>query len=85
MSKEDLYINYSAQGAKHARSYSHEVQVDDFRYTFIAIDASLEPGPKRPYNFIGLVTNNELTNLEKMVNTSREHGNNFIVWFGKKS
>ena len=35
-------------------SYMHELRMSDGdKYTFIAVDASIEPGPKRPFNFFG--------------------------------
>lgn len=48
----------------HERSYiyTYEMPVGD-KYSFIAVDACVEPGPRRPFNFFG--------NLDKVfLNTS---------------
>ena len=35
-------------------SYMREVTTKDGdKYSFIAVDASIEPGPRRPFNFFG--------------------------------
>lgn len=47
---------YSAQGQEgnlHSYHYKHKVGEDQF--SFIAADATLVPGPKRPFNFFGYV------------------------------
>ncbi len=35
-------------------SYMREIKTrDGDKYSFIAVDASIEPGPRRPFNFFG--------------------------------
>ena len=35
-------------------SYIREIKTPDgAKYSFIAVDASIEPGPRRPFNFFG--------------------------------
>lgn len=48
------------------------------KYNFVALDASIEPGTKRPYNFIGMIPSDELQRVEKLVN---DHPSNYTVWF----
>lgn len=71
------------QGAKHKRSYMEIVKdASGDKYSFIAVDASLEPGPKRPYNFVGLLTQNDTDHLQHLVDESKRAGVNYTVWFG---
>jgi hypothetical protein len=74
----DLYMNFSAQGKFHKKSYLHQEIHDNIKYNFLAIDASIEPGTKRPYNFIGIVNKDELDRIDKMLNDSPS---DFIIWF----
>lgn len=77
-SKEDLYRNFSAQGQYHKRSFLHHVEEDGIKYNFLALDASAEPGTKRPYNFIGMVNPDEFGRIETMM---KEKPANHTVWF----
>lgn len=51
-------------------------------YSFIAIDACLKPGPKRPFNFVGVLNEQELKKIQELVNISKENNADYIVWFG---
>lgn len=44
----------------------------------VAVDACLDPGPKRPFNFIGNLNENEILQLSSLANDT----NYPIVWFG---
>lgn len=81
-SKNNYYSNYSIQGKKHPRSYMYTINVGSELYTFIAIDACLKPGPRRPFNFIGVLDEDEIKSINKLVNESRESNADFIIWFG---
>jgi hypothetical protein len=50
------------------------------KYSFIAVDACLEPGPRRPFNFIGSITDDQFELLQKLEQESRR--SNGTVWFG---
>ena len=52
--------------------------MDDLKFSFIGIDSCMEPGLKRPFNFIGLLTEGEISNIDKMVAASKV---NYTVWF----
>lgn len=80
--KHDLFTNYSAQGKKHARSYMHQVTKDGERYSFIAVDACLDPGPKRPFNFVGMLSKNETQHIMNLAEKSRAMETNYTIWFG---
>lgn len=73
-----MFRNYSSQGRFHKRSYIYQFTKDDVKYDFIGLDASLEPGTKRPYNFIGMVTKEELDHVKSLVKNS---DGNISIWF----
>lgn len=74
----DLFRNFSSQGPHHKKSYLYQVNVDGLKYDFIGLDASIEPGTKRPYNFIGMIDNDELSRVKSMVVKSNA---NYSIWF----
>lgn len=52
-------------------------------YSFIAVDACLEPGPRIPYhNFFGMLTKNDTDHLQLLVDESKKAGVNHTIWFG---
>lgn len=80
-SKENYYKNYSIQGNLHPRSYVHTVKKGDMTVAFLGVDACPEPGPKRPFNFIGLLDTTEintLDTLQKRLSAQVDH----TIWFG---
>ncbi|XP_076179438.1 transmembrane protein 62 isoform X1 [Ptiloglossa arizonensis] len=81
-SKNNYYSNYSIQGKKHPRSYMYTINIGSELYTFIAIDACLKPGPRRPFNFVGVLDEQEIKSIYGLANKSQESNADFIVWFG---
>uniref|UniRef100_A0A6B2E9D5 Uncharacterized protein n=1 Tax=Phlebotomus kandelakii TaxID=1109342 RepID=A0A6B2E9D5_9DIPT len=81
-SSSNYFQRYSVQGVNHSRSYMHQVEKGGDKYTFLAVDACLEPGPKRPYNFIGMLTAEEVGNIERLMDEARGSGSKYTVWFG---
>lgn len=78
MTENSHFKRYSMQGAKHRRSYMEMVKGSGGElYAFIAVDACLEPGPKRPYNFVGLLTQNDTDHLQRLVDESKTAGVNY--------
>lgn len=51
-------------------------------FSFIAIDACLKPGPKRPFNFIGILDQNEINRIQQLVNLSKESNAAHAIVFG---
>lgn len=51
-------------------------------YSFIGIDACLEPGPKRPFNFIGMLDEDEVQEIQHLIRKVEKKGSNYTVWFG---
>lgn len=77
------FKRYSVQGAKYERSYMELVKdASGDLYSFIAVDACLQPGPKRPYNFVGVLTQNDSDHIQHLVDLSRKAGANYTIWFG---
>ncbi|XP_071056743.1 transmembrane protein 62-like isoform X2 [Onthophagus taurus] len=81
-SKENFFPNFSIQGRKHSRSYMYQIKRHDQIYSFIGVDACLEPGPKRPFNFVGMLENDEVTLIHKLIKRVKSTGSNHTVWFG---
>lgn len=77
-SSSDLFRNFSAQGKYHKRSYLHREIVDGISYNFVALDASAEPGTRRQYNFIGMISEEEILRVENMLKISPS---NYTIWF----
>lgn len=49
--------------------------------SFVALDACLEPGPKRPFNFFGVVRERDTEHLRTLIRAV-EAGSSHSVWFG---
>lgn len=50
-------------------------------YSFIGIDACLEPGPRRPFNFVGMVDRQEIELVNKLIDEVKSNSNH-TIWFG---
>ncbi|CAK9804583.1 Transmembrane protein 62 [Anthophora plagiata] len=81
-SKNNYYLNYSIQGKKYPRSYMYTINSGSELYTFIAVDACLKPGPRRPFNFVGMLDEHEINSIYTLLNKSQENNADFIIWFG---
>ncbi|KAG7203784.1 hypothetical protein KM043_013805 [Ampulex compressa] len=81
-SKSNYYSNYSIQGQKYPRSYMYKLNIGSEVYTFIAIDACLKPGPRRPFNFVGVLDEHEIQKIYELVNISQKSNADYIIWFG---
>lgn len=79
-SESNYFRTYSAQGKRHSRSYAHRLAVDGEDYWFVAVDACLDPGPRRPFNFVGLLTKDDMDRLSEFERASRNA--TATVWFG---
>lgn len=79
-STTSYFHKYSIQGKQHLRSYMYTIEKGDNKYSFIAVDACLEPGPRRPFNFIGTLSQEQFHTLERFEKDSRS--SNATVWFG---
>lgn len=81
-SKQNFYSNFSIQGKKHARSYLYQITKNNIKYSFIGIDACLDPGPKRPFNFVGILDEKEVNYISSLTDKIKNDGTNYTIWFG---
>ncbi|XP_057199107.1 transmembrane protein 62 [Triplophysa rosa] len=77
-SVNNYYRKYSANQKVGSFHYIHRTPFGN--YSFICADATLTPGPKRPYNFFGILSQTEMDLLA----TFREESlsSNKSIWFG---
>lgn len=81
-SKQNYFTNYSVQGKNHPRSYIYQIRERGELYSFIGVDACLEPGPKRPFNFIGMLDDVEVDEINRLIYQTEITGSNYSIWFG---
>ncbi|XP_057655925.1 transmembrane protein 62-like isoform X1 [Diorhabda carinulata] len=81
-SKQNFFTNYSIQGKLHPKSYMYQIKKRNVLYTFMGIDACLEPGPKRPFNFIGMLDDVEINEINSLIDKTELGPNNYTVFFG---
>lgn len=77
-SKENHYMKYS--GDKNTLSSSvYNVKKSFGTYSFIHVNATLAPGPRRPFNFLGYLTSTDLNRLEGAAHEA--WGSNLTFWY----
>ncbi|XP_061162419.1 transmembrane protein 62-like [Saccostrea echinata] len=78
--RKNLFRTYSEQGGVNPTSYlyTHKTKFGD--YSFIAMDATPDPGPRRPFNFCGSLREKEIKLLKKLSKDSKN--SNMTFWFG---
>ncbi|KAM8807706.1 transmembrane protein 62 [Eudromia elegans] len=74
----NYYRKYSAWRKDGSFHYIHSTSFGN--YSFICMDATLSPGPKRPYNFFGILNTNQMEELSLMAKESLH--SNQTIWFG---
>ncbi|XP_075358940.1 transmembrane protein 62 isoform X2 [Mycteria americana] len=74
----NYYRKYSAWRKDGSFHYIHTTSFGN--YSFICVDATLSPGPKRPYNFFGILNMNQMKELSLMATESLH--SNHTIWFG---
>ncbi|XP_067847218.1 transmembrane protein 62 isoform X2 [Heptranchias perlo] len=77
-SANNYYRKYSAFRREGSFHYVHQTHFGN--YSFICADATLSPGPKRPFNFFGLLNQNKMNELSKLA--SETVHSNQTIWFG---
>lgn len=80
--EENYFNKFSIQGGQHQKSYLYQTTVRSDTYSFIGIDACLDPGPKRPFNFIGLLDSNEINRIIELNENARKNNGKYSIWFG---
>ncbi|XP_019824179.2 transmembrane protein 62 isoform X1 [Bos indicus] len=77
-SVENYYRKYSAVRRDGSFRYVHSTPFGN--YSFISLDASLNPGPKRPFNFFGILNQKQ---MEELLLLAKESSwSNHSIWFG---
>ncbi|XP_035115337.1 transmembrane protein 62 isoform X9 [Callithrix jacchus] len=77
-SVKNYYRKYSAVRRDGPFHYVHSTPFGN--YSFISVDATLNPGPKRPYNFFGILDKKQMEELLLLAKKSSQ--SNHTIWFG---
>ena len=77
-SRRNWFRQYAVQGGAHPRSYLYTVSRGGRRYAFVAMDATVDPGPRRPFNFFGVVRPRELAALRRFAERARRA--DYAIW-----
>ena len=68
--KNDFYSRFGIR-RKDTRMYSKIIKSNNVSYGFVGMDATLAPGPKRPFNFFGSLSLNELEKFQEVLDQTR--------------
>ncbi|EDL79967.1 similar to hypothetical protein FLJ23375 (predicted), isoform CRA_a [Rattus norvegicus] len=74
----NYYRKYSAVRKDGSFHYIHSTPFGN--YSFISVDATQRPGPKRPYNFFGILNEKQMEELLSFSKKSSQ--SNQTIWFG---
>ncbi|XP_051000430.1 transmembrane protein 62 isoform X2 [Acomys russatus] len=74
----NYYRKYSAVRKDGSFHYVHSTPFGN--YSFISVDATQRPGPKRPYNFFGILDEKQMEELLSFSKKSSQ--SNQSIWFG---
>ncbi|XP_019500614.1 PREDICTED: transmembrane protein 62 isoform X2 [Hipposideros armiger] len=77
-SVENYYRKYSAVRRDGSFHYVHSTPFGN--YSFISLDATPNPGPKKPYNFFGILDEKQMQELSLLAKESSS--SNHSIWFG---
>ncbi|MGH0170907.1 UNVERIFIED_CONTAM: hypothetical protein FKN15_077223 [Acipenser sinensis] len=77
-SVNNYYRKYSATKKEGSFHYIHQTPFGS--YSFICVDATLTPGPKRPFNFFGILDQTRMDELSIL--ESKSLNSNQSIWFG---
>ncbi|XP_033707456.1 transmembrane protein 62 isoform X6 [Tursiops truncatus] len=77
-SVENYYRKYSAVRRDGSFHYVHSTPFGN--YSFISLDATVNPGPKRPFNFFGILDQKQMEDLSLLAKESSR--SNHSIWFG---
>ncbi|KAM4831008.1 transmembrane protein 62 isoform X1 [Urocitellus parryii] len=77
-SVKNYYRKYSAVHRDGSFHYVHSTPFGN--YSFISVDATQNPGPKRPFNFFGILDEKQMKELLLLAKESKE--SNHTIWFG---
>ncbi len=63
----NLFQKYAAQGRYHLRSYMEDIIRQGVSIRFVAVDFTPTPGLKRPFNFFGTLSDDEVSRVREML------------------
>nr|XP_039259686.1 transmembrane protein 62-like [Styela clava] len=75
----NYYLKYSGDKGK-LSSAVYQVEKQYGKYSFIPVDATMIPGPRRPYNFMGYLSERSMEKLENFEHETAS--DNFTIWYG---
>jgi len=78
--KLNFFKTHSGQGPHHKSSFLAKFKHKGRTYSFIAIDATLNPGPKKVFNFFGFLNDDEINNLAAL--KKQASGSDHHIYFG---
>lgn len=78
--QENYFRNYSVQGKTYPKSYVHILNENGVKVAFLGVDACPDPGIRRPFNFIGILDNQEQQHLQKLKLEAEKADH--VIWFG---
>ena len=78
--KTNYFNQYGVEGNK--RSYLKTLRFEGKKYAFVGIDATLTPGPKRPFNFFGSLTQEHMDQVESLLEEGQQFNDAGFVVFG---
>ncbi|XP_017772189.1 PREDICTED: transmembrane protein 62-like [Nicrophorus vespilloides] len=81
-SPQNFFTNYSIQGKENPRSYLYQIEKNGILYSFLGVDACLKSGPRRPFNFVGLLYNQEIDEIKLLIEKVKESKSEHTIWFG---
>ncbi|XP_074091329.1 transmembrane protein 62 isoform X2 [Macrotis lagotis] len=77
-SSQNYYRRYSALRRHGSMHFIHKTPFGN--YSFIYMDATLTPGPKKPFNFYGILSQKQMRELYLLNKKTRY--SNHTIWFG---
>ncbi|KAL0969754.1 hypothetical protein UPYG_G00231840 [Umbra pygmaea] len=77
-SVNNYYRKYSGNQKVGSFHYVHKTPFGN--YSFVCVDATITPGPKRPYNFFGILNQTHMDLLASF--RAESHSSNQSIWFG---
>ena len=78
--ENNFFKTYSIMGSKHQRSYSAKVEFANRTFGFVGIDATLVPGPKRPFNFFGALHDQQFDEAKHLIEDIKRETDSHVVF-----
>lgn len=76
----NYFVSHSMSGPSHTTSYITTIKNKGTSFSFIALDATLNPGPKKVFNFFGYLSDTQLETLAEL--NSEAAKSDYQIHFG---